>query len=442
MKRLLTLLKQVSFLAAFSFLSGALMVAGEGRAQSLQDTAPVATDLTEQQKAAVERGRRLFDLRFLPVPAEGLPGGGLGPLYMRSACSACHGGAGRGVVPEEDDASLVGGAVLSAKPHFAYGMEIHTRSVPPVRHEGNIRLQWETGSGEFLDGEKFALRKPLISLDQANYGPPPPVLSLRMAPSLFGLGLLQSVPDIEILTWADPQDANGDGISGRPNFVRDPVLGDRVLGRFGWKADQASLSGTNALNAVTFMGLTSSRFPNEPCAPTQQDCVAQSPATGLDLADGVLRDLTAFIEALRRPVRRNADDPVVLRGRDVFREVNCNGCHRERMTTAEAVPGASFLAGQEIYPYTDLLLHDMGDELDDGRQSGRASTWEWRTPPLWGLSRNVERAGDIGFLHDGRARNLTEAILWHGGEALNSRNAFFVLPKEDRDALLVFLQSL
>lgn len=442
MKRLHTLSKPVLFLVILFAIVAVSVGPQVASAQTLQSTGVLAEDLTDRQRSEAERGRRLFELRFLPVPPEGLPGGGLGPLYMRSSCSACHRGTGRGIIPESADASLIGGAVYLGKPHLAYGTEIHPRSVPPVAHEGDASLVWEVGEGAFLDGETFSLRAPTVTVSRENYGTVPKDLSLRIAPPLWGLGLLEAVPDIEILSWADPEDLNGDGVSGRPNFVSDPLFGGTVLGRFGWKADRSSVSSMNAWSAMTFMGLTSSQYQSEPCAPTQVDCLAHASGGRSDLADGVLRDLTAYITALQRPIRRNAEDPIVLRGQDVFRSVNCHACHRERMTTAAAVPGSAFLSGQQLYAYTDLLLHDMGDELDDGRQSFRAASYEWRTAPLWGLNRSAEETVSFGYMHDGRARTLTEAILWHGGEALASRNAFFVLSKDDRDALITFLQSL
>jgi len=442
MKRLHTLSKPLLFAGLLAVFGMGFSSAGLLRAQTAPEPDSLIAGLTERQQAEAERGRRLFDLRFLPVPAEGLPGGGLGPLYMRSNCSACHPGAGRGAMVETTEANLIGGAVFVGRSHPAYGTEIHPRSVPPVPPEGDPSLIWEFGAGEFLDGEAFSLRKPKLTVDHAQYGDPPTDLSLRVGPPLFGLGLLESVPDIEILAWADPYDLNGDGISGRPNPVFGKAADSFQLSRFGWKADRGTLASMNAWAAATFMGLTSATFPEEPCAATQIHCLANTSAGRPDLADGVLRDLTTFVSALKQPLRVNADDPLVLRGQDIFREVNCNACHRERMTTAAAVPGAAYLAGQEIFPYTDLLLHDMGDELDDGRKSSRAASYEWRTAPLWGLSRTVENPGAFGYLHDGRARTLTEAILWHGGEALTSRNAYFVLPKQDRDALIAFLQSL
>lgn len=442
MKRLHTVSKPVLFLAILVAIFAVSVSSRMASAQTLQSIGVLAEGLTERQRAEAERGRRLFNLRFLPVPPEGLPGGGLGPLYMRSTCSACHRGTGRGDMPESGDVNLIGGAVYLGQSHLAYGAEIHPRSVPPVPHEGDASLIWEVGEGAFLDGETFSLRVPKVTVSRENYGTLPSDLSLRIAPPLRGLGLLEAIPDIEILTWADPEDLNGDGVSGRPNFVSDPVFGGTVLGRFGWKADRSSVSAMNAWSAMTFMGLTSSPYPSEPCAPSQVDCLSHSIDKLHDLADGVLRDMTAYITALQRPIRRDVDNPLVLRGQDVFRSVDCHACHRERMTTAIAVPGSAFLSGQQLYAYTDLLLHDMGDELDDGRQSFRAASYEWRTAPLWGLGRSSDEPGTFGYMHDGRAQTLTEAILWHGGEALASRNAFFVLSKEDRDALIAFLHSL
>jgi CxxC motif-containing protein (DUF1111 family) len=265
---------------------------------------------------------------------------------------------------------------------------------------------------------------------------------------MIGLGLLEAVADEDLLAHADPDDANGDGISGRPNRVWSAGQGRVMLGRFGWKAGEPTMNDQSSHAMAGDVGI------GNPIAPAAWgDCTAAQAAcraapTGnssryddLEAPREVMDQILFYARNLAVPARRAADDPTVLRGKQLFYETGCIGCHVPKLATRRdwEVPA---LGGQLIWPYTDLLLHDMGEGLADHRPEGSADGREWRTPPLWGTGLTETVNGHTYFLHDGRARNLTEAILWHGGEAQAARDAFTAMSKADRDAMLAFLNSL
>jgi len=266
-------------------------------------------------------------------------------------------------------------------------------------------------------------------------------LSLRIAQPLPGAGLLAAVDEAEILAKSDPGDKDGDGISGRPNWRTDPATGKRLLGRFGWKAGEVTLEAQNARAALTDIGLTSRLFPRENCPPVQRRC-ARSPSGGTpELSDTQLAELTFYTAALAVPTRRQARDPAVLAGGRLFVSMGCAACHRPALKTS-ATRGPAWARGRAIHPFTDLLLHDMGAGLADSFPEGTATGREWRTPPLWGIGLTRDVTGEEGYLHDGRARSLAEAILWHGGEAEPAKEAFRNAGRRKRDALVAFLRSL
>jgi CxxC motif-containing protein (DUF1111 family) len=249
------------------------------------------------------------------------------------------------------------------------------------------------------------------------------------------------VPEATILAFADPDDADGDGISGRPNYVFDPITQTMALGRFGWKANQAGLRQQNAGAFHGDLGITSSLHPSEDCPTSQVDCEMAQSGGSPELDDALLDAITTYSRLLAVPARRDVDDPEVLLGRELFHAIGCADCHVPRLETG-ALAGFPELSQQLIWPYTDLLVHDMGEGLADGRPDYQADGREWRTPPLWGIGL-FEIVNDHTFyLHDGRARNLAEAVLWHGGEAQAARDGFVDLDAEDRAALLRFLASL
>jgi CxxC motif-containing protein (DUF1111 family) len=274
------------------------------------------------------------------------------------------------------------------------------------------------------------------------------MLSPRVAPPMIGLGLLEAVADADILARADPDDADGDGISGRPNRVWSADREAIVPGRFGWKAGEPTIDQQGSHAMAGDIGIANPLAPAAwgDCTAAQAACRAapdgNSPRyDGLEASRQMMDQILFYARNLAVPARRGADDPTVLRGKQLFYESGCAGCHVPKLATRRdwEVPA---LAGQLIWPYSDLLLHDMGEALADDRPEGVASGREWRTPPLWGIGLTEDVNGHTYFLHDGRARNLTEAILWHGGEAQAARDAFAGMTKADRDTMLAFLSSL
>ena len=257
---------------------------------------------------------------------------------------------------------------------------------------------------------------------------------------MIGLGLLEAIDETDLLVREDPQDSNGDGISGRANRVWNIAAEQTTIGRFGWKAGQPNLRQQNASAFAGDMGLTSSMVAADDCTPTQ-DC-AQYPDGGqIEVSDDIMDSVTFYSQHLAVPARRNLDHPEVTAGEQLFLALGCSGCHTPSYTTGEHDSAA--LSHQRIYPYTDLLLHDMGDGLADNRPEFQASGHEWRTPPLWGLGYAGEVAGtDANYLHDGRARTLLEAILWHGGEAEAAKQSVIAMSTEERARLIAFLESL
>ena len=295
-----------------------------------------------------------------------------------------------------------------------------------------------------LDGETVSLRRPEITVTRWNYGNPAPglMISPRLAPPVFGGGLLEAVPEAVLERLADPDDKNGDGISGRVNHVTDRRTGRKAVGRFGWKANEATLRGQAAEAFAGDMGITSAEHPAENYTDDQAAKLRDFPDGGKPEAETLIMDrMESYLRGLAVPARRNMGDPAVTRGGVLFQSLNCTACHTPVLQTAADYPLPE-LRDQTIRPFTDLLLHHMGPDLADGRPDGEATGTEWRTPPLWGLGLNATVNGNTFFLHDGRARTTQEAILWHGGEAQASRDAFKKLSKEDRSAVLTFLDSL
>jgi CxxC motif-containing protein (DUF1111 family) len=299
-------------------------------------------------------------------------------------------------------------------------------------------VDWEERRDRYPDGDGYALRRPAIHLSRLAYGPldSQTRLSLRVPPVVFGLGLLEAVSDQEIRRFADPDDVDGDGVSGAVHEMRDAVTGRTVPGRFGWKASQPSLAAQSAAALIADMGVIPAG------ASRVTDRVhGRAHEREPEIDEGEVTALVRYMRALAVPARRRWTEPAVREGEALFDNIGCAGCHRRQMITGE-LPGWLELTRQEIQPYTDLLLHDLGPELADAVSEGLASGSEWRTPPLWGLGLLSTVSGQSGLLHDGRARSPEEAILWHGGEAERARERFRHLPRKARAALLEFLDTL
>ncbi len=412
-----------------------------------------APNLSPASLALHRVGDANFERRFVTGPAA--VGGGLGPLFINANCTACHVRDGRGVAPASaTDAvqmlfrlSLPGqDAHGGPRPVPGFGDQLQNRAVVGSEPEGQLSIRYVERLRALADGASVALRAPTYGIDNAYLPLPAGVLvSARVAPPVFGLGLLESVAEADILALADENDANGDGISGRPNYVWDVASQSTRLGRFGWKANQSTLLQQVAAAYNGDMGITTGLFPLEPAAgQTQAGNAAPAPGPGpaFDLPEAELASTAFYVRTLGVPARRDVGNTAVQLGKTLFVSAKCAACHTPALHTG-AQPGLpAEMAGQTIYPYTDLLLHDMGPGLADNRPDFKATGQEWRTPPLWGLGLSETVNGTTTFLHDGRARSLTEAILWHGGEAQPSANAVTKMSTTDRTALLTFLKSL
>ncbi|WKN22021.1 di-heme oxidoredictase family protein [Azotobacter vinelandii] len=405
-------------------------------------------DAADRERFA--RGRGLFRQVWVVSPSLDGEVDGLGPLYNRPACGSCHPLNGRGQAPDGPRQRLRSMLVRLSLPgendhggplpHPDYGDQLNDAGIPGVPPEGRAAIAWEELPFRFPDGESLMLRRPRLALEELAYGPLDGVLtSLRIGPPVFGLGLLEAVPEETLLEMAARPVV--DGIQGRVNRVWSTETGDWRVGRFGLKANVASLREQTASAMAGDLGITSRLYPDKTCTPVQDACRQAAEGGQPELDDTQLDDLVFYQAHLAVPARRQRDDPQVQRGEAQFLALGCAACHRPQLRTGDRAT-YPLLRNRTIHPYTDLLLHDMGEGLADGRPDHRANGREWRTPPLWGISL-VESISPPGhFLHDGRARNFTEAILWHAGEALAARERFVALPAESRQALLAFLKSL
>lgn len=408
-------------------------------------------------------GNSFFRSPWVIAPSTTTARDGLGPLFNTNACQNCHIKDGRGHPPEAGDTNAVSMLVrlsIPDDPAFAdliqrngvlpepnYGGQLQDMANPGVTPEGKVRVEYDALTVKFRDGTAVELRQPTLRITQLGYGPmhPETHVSARIAPPMIGLGLLEAIADEAVLANADPDDRNGDGISGRANWAWDDAQQKVVMGRFGWKAGQPNLNQQNVHAFSGDMGLTTSLRRFDDCTPAQTDCLAAPNGNGPDgepeVSDNILRLVEFYTRNLGVPARRNVDDPQVLTGKNLFFQAGCQQCHAPSFKT-RADAAEPELANQEIRPYTDLLLHDMGDGLADNRTEFQATGREWRTPPLWGLGLTAAVNGHTQMLHDGRARNALEAILWHGGEAQAAQRQVLAFNAEQREALLAFLNSL
>ncbi|WP_122573425.1 di-heme oxidoredictase family protein [Pseudomonas viridiflava] len=408
-------------------------------------------------------GNSFFRSPWVIAPSTTTARDGLGPLFNTNACQNCHIKDGRGHPPEAEDTNAVSMLVrlsIPDDPAFAdliqrngvlpepnYGGQLQDMANPGVTPEGKVRVEYDALTVKFRDGTAVELRQPTLRITQLGYGPmhPETHVSARIAPPMIGLGLLEAIADEAVLANADPDDKNGDGISGRANWVWDDAQQKVVMGRFGWKAGQPNLNQQNVHAFSGDMGLTTSLRRFDDCTPAQTDCLAAPNGNGPDgepeVSDNILRLVEFYTRNLGVPARRNVDNPQVLTGKNLFFQAGCQQCHVPSFKT-RADAAEPELANQEIRPYTDLLLHDMGDGLADNRTEFQATGREWRTPPLWGLGLTAAVNGHTQMLHDGRARNALEAILWHGGEAQAAQRQVLAFNAEQREALLAFLNSL
>ena len=422
-----------------------------------------SANLAPSRRVDFSVGNSFFRNPWVIAPSTTTARDGLGPLFNTNACQNCHIKDGRGHPPTPDAANAVSMLVrlsipdapgyakvieqLGVVPEPVYGGQFQDMSVPGVVPEGKVRVDYTPVPVRFKDGTEIELRKPSLQISQLGYGPmhPDTRFSARVAPPMIGLGLLEAIPDSAILANAEAQAKDNRGISGRPNRVWDDAQQKAVLGRFGWKAGQPNLNQQNVHAFSGDMGLTTSLRPIDDCTDAQTACKQAPNGNGAngepEVSDNILRLVLFYSRNLAVPARRDVNAPEVLAGKSLFFQAGCQSCHTPKYTTATTAAEPE-LANQVIRPYSDLLLHDMGEGLADNRTEFQASGREWRTAPLWGIGLTQAVSGHTQFLHDGRARNLLEAVLWHGGEAQAAQQQVLSFNAEQRAALLAFLNSL
>ncbi len=396
-------------------------------------------------------GNGFFRKLWVTAPSSTRSSDGLGPLYNARSCQSCHLKDGRAHPPTGPDDPAVGmflrlsvpgqpgdlppalAAVpgyLATLPEPVYGGQLQSFGVPGLPAEGRMAIDYTEVPVTLGDGTEVSLRRPSYRAADLGYGPMSPAVQIspRVAPQMIGLGLLEAVPEADILALADPEDRDGDGISGRPNLVWSDAEGRVMLGRFGLKAGQPTIRDQAAAAFAGDIGISTGLHPDGwgECTAAEAACRAQ-PDGGAPEADDTVLDLVTFYSRnLAVPARRDPGDPQVLAGKRVFYAAGCPACHHPKFVT-DRLAGQPEQSFQLIWPYTDLLLHDMGEGLADHRPEARATGREWRTAPLWGIGLTGTVTGQTSFLHDGRARTLLEAILWHGGEAEAARDTVAAL---------------
>jgi CxxC motif-containing protein (DUF1111 family) len=446
-------LAAASLLAAAAELQLAALSGGSFTVQDQSEqaySAPGPT-LDADQLQQFANGRSEFQQRWV-VPLAIGGNWGRGPTSNGEVCTDCHAGNGRGRPPEHEDNEPVSMLVRLSlpgedehggpRPHPHYGDQLQEQGVlGKVPPEGRIAVAWREHEVELADGDTMQLRFPDLRLSRLAYGPlgADILISPRVAPPVVGIGLLEAIPEQTLNEIARRQAALG--FNGRANYVWDAENRVMSLGRFGWKAGQPTIRQQTAAAFLNDMGVTTHVFNQANCPPVQKAC-NNSPGVGNpEQTDLPFESLNFYLRALAVPARRNADDARVARGEKLFEQAQCAVCHVPEVRTGD-YPAVPQMARQVIRPYSDLLLHDMGEGLADGRPEFRAGPRDWRTPPLWGIGLSEKVNGNATLLHDGRARNFAEAILWHGGEAVAARETFRNMPKQEREALLAFLASL
>lgn len=425
-----------------------------------------STNLPEGRRMDFRLGNALFRKLWVPAPSSTQASDGLGPFYNARSCEQCHKDDGRGLPPDGDNpgtmflrlaraaetdaekASVADGLVRNF-PDPVYGGQLQDKAIAGMLAEGRMEVRYSDLPFTFPDGRVVTLRAPHYSVSGLRYGPldAGTTLSPRLAPQMIGLGLIEAIPEDQLRASADPDDADGDGISGRLQIVRD-LDGKRRIGLFGWKAENATVRDQTASAFAGDLGISTPLVdrPHGDCTAAQADCLARTSGEqerlgASEAPDPILELVTHYSRHLAVPARRMSGFPAVLKGKQLFYASGCISCHRPKFMTAADAPSKEFRS-QLIWPYSDFLLHDMGDGLADGQTVGTATGREWRTPPLWGIGLTSTVSRRAFYLHDGRARSLEEAILWHGGEAERARDNYAALSRTDRETLIKFLESL
>lgn len=407
-------------------------------------------NLTHDETDIFYLGKSAFKTPWVTAPSITTARDGLGPLFSANTCLNCHPNNGAGVAVDahgkmtrslllrlshkhSNNTKLL--KTVGFEPDSTYGSQLSHNGTRNVPKEGHPLVSYEIIDGHYPDGTKYELRKPSYSITHLAYGPldKETIIAPRIGSALIGLGLLERIPEKDILVYQDIHDKNSDGISGKANYAFDPETNTTRLGRFTWKASATSVKHQSAAAAHSDMGLSNPLFPSHNCTSKQKECVEESKLAehDMDFVDFRLDALAFYLSNLTIPRQREPQKH--LAGKKLFKRLNCTSCHVPEYTTRDGIT---------IAPYSDLLLHDMGEELADGRSEFLANGNEWRTPPMWGIGLYEKFAGEANYLHDGRARTIEEAILWHGGEAQKSKEDFMALDKVSREKVLDFLESI
>ena len=411
-----------------------------------------STSLTFEEQSDFGIGNSFFRQSWISAPSSTTARDGLGPFFNAVACASCHFKDGRGRTPAFDGETARGlllrlsttgfDAFGNANPDPIYGHQLQDNAILGQTEKGKFTITYQDITETYTDGTVVVLKKPIYTIRNLGYGSlaATTTISPRIANQIIGLGLLESIDLSTILAFADANDSNADGISGRPNYVYDYASNAQKLGRFGWKANQPSIRQQVAAAFGGDMGITTTLFPNENCPPGV-DCSLIPNGGSPEISDLNLSKVSLYSSTLAVPARRNFNEQNVLNGKQTFETIGCTDCHKSKMITGNTHPVMS-LRNQTIRPYTDLLLHDMGNELADGTPDFLATGTEWRTPPLWGLGLIQTVNGHNNLLHDGRAKTIEEAILWHGGEGQFAKSKYKQLTAQKRAELIAFLNSL
>ncbi len=395
-------------------------------------------------------GKSVFKTPWITAPSITTARDGLGPLFSANTCRNCHPNNGAGVAlgknglmsrslllrlshRESNKTELI--KKIGFQPDSTYGAQLSTGGSLNVPFEGTPVVSYEKIVAKYPDGTSYELRKPSYVIKNLNYGDldKETVIAPRIGSALVGLGLLERIGEEDILKHQDIDDKNNDGISGKANYAFDPETNTTKLGRFTWKASATSVKHQSAAAAHNDMGLSNPLFPLHNCSPVQKECLKEANLAEheMDLPMYRLDAVAFYLRNLAIPKQREMGKNI--EGEKLFKSLNCASCHVPTFTTADGI---------KISPYSDLLLHDMGEDLADGRSEFLATGKEWRTPPMWGIGLYQKVSKEANYLHDGRARSIEEAILWHGGEAQKSKNDFMALNKKSRQKVLDFLNSI
>lgn len=428
-----------------------LLIATAGGALTVPLPIEINSDgsaLADPLRKQVRRGEAFFNSSFFAAPSKARQRDGLGPLFNASACANCHSRSGRRFLAEDGkDLSAMQVVQFSQQqadgrwaPHAIYGENLNPAAIEGLVPEGRASIDWQPTSLAGMGPLFSTLRQPQLVFHNMAQGEPGAntVWSVRTAQPMFGMGLLAGTPDADILAYADPDDTDNNGISGRPNWIN--IQGKTQLGRFGWKANHPTLRSQITAALLNEQGITSSDRPEQNCSSAQLDCRNMPDGGKPEISDADLEAILLFVRLFPVPQRRGLNSQQVRQGAALFTGIACDQCHRPTLATAAHTIAA--LSEQTFYPYTDLLLHDMGKELADHRPDHSANGFEWRTAPLWGVGLPPALGLPVCYLHDCRAATLEEAILWHGGEGASSRAAYTQLNTTQRQAVIAFLKSL